>query len=56
MIIRDAREADLPAIVAIYNATIPERMATADTEPVSVESDLVIVGRRLQAPPSGAGA
>ncbi|HUI26363.1 MAG TPA: GNAT family N-acetyltransferase [Candidatus Kryptonia bacterium] len=36
--IRDAREADLPAIVAIYNAAIPGRMATADTEPVSVES------------------
>jgi phosphinothricin acetyltransferase len=36
--IRDASEADLPAIVAIYNAAIPGRMATADTEPVSVES------------------
>ena len=35
--IRDATEADLPAIVAIYNAAIPGRMATADLEPVSVE-------------------
>ena len=36
--IRDAREDDLAAIVAIYNAAIPGRQATADTEPVSVES------------------
>ncbi len=36
--VRDAVEADLPAIVAIYNQTIPGRMVTADTEPVSVES------------------
>ncbi len=36
--IRDAREDDLAAIVAIYNASIPGRQATADTEPVSVES------------------
>lgn len=36
--VRDATEADLPAIVAIYNATIPGRMVTADTEPVSVDS------------------
>lgn len=39
-ILRAATEADLPAIVAIYNATIPGRMVTADTEPVSVESRL----------------
>lgn len=38
MIVRDARRADLPAIVAIYNAAIPGRLATADTEPVTVES------------------
>lgn len=38
MRIRDAVIADLPAIVAIYNAAIPGRMATADTEPISVES------------------
>ncbi len=36
--LRAATEADLPAIVAIYNATIPGRMVTADLEPVSVES------------------
>lgn len=40
MIIRNATEADLPAIVAIYNAAIPNRMASADLEPVSVESRL----------------
>ena len=34
--IRNAVAADLPAIVAIYNASIPGRMATADTEPVTV--------------------
>lgn len=38
MTVRDATEADLPAIVAIYNAAIPSRTATADTEPVTVES------------------
>lgn len=37
---RNATEADLPAIVAIYNATVPGRMVTADTEPVSVASRL----------------
>jgi phosphinothricin acetyltransferase len=37
---RDATEADLPAIVDIYNRTIPGRMVTADTEPVTVESRL----------------
>ena len=36
--IRIATEADLPAIVAIYNAAVPGRMATADTEQVSLES------------------
>jgi L-amino acid N-acyltransferase YncA len=36
--IRDALESDLDAIVRIYNASIPGRLATADTEPVSVES------------------
>ena len=35
---RSAIEADLPGIVEIYNATIPGRMVTADTEPVSIES------------------
>jgi len=38
MEVRDATLADLPAIVAIYNRTVPSRMVTADTEPVSVES------------------
>lgn len=37
MIIRDAREADLPAIVEIFNAAIPTRMSTAVLEPVSVD-------------------
>ncbi len=35
---RLARREDLPAIVEIYNATIPSRLVTADLEPVSVES------------------
>jgi phosphinothricin acetyltransferase len=38
MTIRNATEVDLPAIVEIYNASIPSRAATADTEPVSVKS------------------
>lgn len=38
MPIRHAKPTDLPAIVAIYNASIPGRMATADTTPVTVES------------------
>ena len=36
--IRHAQPADLPAIVEIYNASIPGRMATADTAPVTVAS------------------
>jgi L-amino acid N-acyltransferase YncA len=35
-LVRDAREGDLPRIVAIYNEAIPGRRATADTEPVTV--------------------
>ena len=35
---RNASRSDLEAIVAIYNATVPSRMVTADTEPVSVAS------------------
>lgn len=35
---RAATRADLAQIVEIYNATVPTRMVTADTEPVSVES------------------
>jgi|SRR3954468_23747628 L-amino acid N-acyltransferase YncA len=37
MTIRPATAADLPAIVQIYNASIPGRLATADTEPVTVD-------------------
>lgn len=37
MPIRHAQLADLPEIVAIYNASIPGRMATADTTPVTVD-------------------
>ena len=40
MIIRDALEADLPAIVEIYNAAIRGRISTAQLEPVSVEERL----------------
>ncbi len=36
--IRDATAADLPAIVEIYNAAITSRIATAQLEPVTVES------------------
>jgi L-amino acid N-acyltransferase YncA len=37
MIIRHGSPGDLPAVVEIYNAAIPGRMATADTAPVSVQ-------------------
>ena len=37
---RIAHESDLPAIVSIYNSTIPSRQATADTVEVTVESRL----------------
>ncbi len=40
MFIREALEQDLPDIVSIYNSTIAGRMATADTDPVTVESRL----------------
>lgn len=40
MLQRFAHADDLPAIVAIYNATIASREATADLEPVSVASRL----------------
>jgi L-amino acid N-acyltransferase YncA len=40
MIIRDAVEADLPAIVEIYNATVPTRVVTAELEPTTVEARL----------------
>ena len=35
---RPATRGDLAQVVEIYNATIPSRQVTADTEPVSVES------------------
>lgn len=38
--IRTATLEDLPAIIEIYNSTIPSRMVTADLEPISVESRL----------------
>jgi len=37
-VIRPATEADLAGIVGIYNASIPGRLATADTVPVTVEA------------------
>ena len=40
MIIRDAVEADLPAIVKIYNATVTTRIVTAELEPTTVEARL----------------
>jgi L-amino acid N-acyltransferase YncA len=36
LLIRHGNESDLPAIVSIYNASIPGRLATADTESVTV--------------------
>ena len=38
MKIYDARQADLPAIIRIYNAAIATRMSTAQLEPVTLES------------------
>ncbi len=38
--LRDAAETDLPALVDIYNATIPTRMVTAELEPVTVAGRL----------------
>ena len=37
MIIRDAVETDLPAIIEIYNAAIASRIATAQLEPITIE-------------------
>ena len=37
MIVRDAVESDLPAIVEIHNAAIRSRISTAQLDPVSVE-------------------
>jgi L-amino acid N-acyltransferase YncA len=41
MYIREALETDLDAIVQIYNSTISDRVATADTSPVTVASRLL---------------
>ena len=38
--IRDTLESDLPAIIDIYNATVPTRMVTAELEPTTVEARL----------------
>jgi phosphinothricin acetyltransferase len=38
MKIRDATPADLPHIIEIYNDSIPQRRATADTSPITVAS------------------
>jgi L-amino acid N-acyltransferase YncA len=40
MIIRDATEADLPAIIEIYNAATATRTSTARLQPVSVKERL----------------
>jgi L-amino acid N-acyltransferase YncA len=40
IVIRDAVESDLPAIIDIYNATVPTRMVTAELEPTTVEARL----------------
>jgi L-amino acid N-acyltransferase YncA len=40
MIIRDARESDLPTIIEIYNTTVPTRMVAAELEPTTVEARL----------------
>jgi L-amino acid N-acyltransferase YncA len=40
MVIRDAVEQDLAAIVAIYNSTVSTQIVTADFEPVTVHSRL----------------
>jgi L-amino acid N-acyltransferase YncA len=43
--VRDATSNDLAAIVAIYNQSIPAGRATADTQPVTVESRRAWFGR-----------
>jgi L-amino acid N-acyltransferase YncA len=40
MIVRDALEVDLPAIVEIYNAAIRDRISTAQLDPVSIKERL----------------
>ena len=48
MNIRSAKEVDLKDIVEIYNQSIPSRLATADTEPITVESRLDWYHKRSQ--------
>ena len=38
MTIRNAEEQDLARVVEIYNAAVPSKRSTADTEPVSIAS------------------
>jgi phosphinothricin acetyltransferase len=38
--VRDAIEDDLPAIIEIYNESIPAGRSTADTEPITVSGRL----------------
>src|SRR5215216_3523552 len=40
MLIRLAQISDLPAIVDIYNQSIPSKQSTGDTQPVHVEDRL----------------
>jgi len=47
MTIRDAREADLPAIIAIYNAATATRTSTAMLGPVSVGNDEARIPKRV---------
>ncbi len=55
MPIRIAQPADLPSIVAIYNAAIPGRMATADTTPVTVAQRRALVRGIRRRRPSAVG-
>jgi len=47
MIIRLARNDDLPTIVDIYNQAIPSKQSTGDTQPVRVEDRLAWFGEHL---------
>ena len=49
--VRDATDADLPAVVEIYNQSIPGGWSTADTAPVAV-ADRVEWFRKFD-PPAG---
>ncbi|MFY0664596.1 MAG: N-acetyltransferase [Natronospirillum sp.] len=50
--LRTASHDDLPGIVAIYNASIPGRLATADTQPITVadREDWFIAHQRPERP------